>query len=153
MQLKDLMVTDLEYVSVNDNLYEAACLMRDHNIGLLPVVDEERKLVGVVTDRDLVIRGIAERRPNSLEIGKVMSSVLVKASPETTVEEAIQLMQDAQVRRLPVVNEDDQLVGIVSLGDIALRNPKQEMVSKTLSKISETRNPYASNHIQSPYMQ
>lgn len=153
MQLKDLMVTDLEYVSVNDNLYEAACLMRDHNIGLLPVVDEERKLVGVVTDRDLVIRGIAERRPNSLEIGKVMSSVLVKASPETTVEEAIQLMQDAQVRRLPIVNEDDQLVGIVSLGDIALKNPKQEMVSRTLSKISESRNPYASNDIQSPYMQ
>lgn len=153
MKLKDVMSTDLEYVTVHDNLYEAACLMRDHNIGLVPVVDQKKKLVGVVTDRDLVVRGIAERRPNSLEVGKVMSSVLVKGSPDMTVEEAIQQMQDAQVRRLPVVNPEDQLVGIVTLGDLAKKKPKEKMISQTLSKISEDRNPYASNDIQSPYVQ
>lgn len=153
MKLKEIMSTDLEYMTVDDNLYEAACLMRDHNIGMIPVVDHEGKLVGVVTDRDLVIRGIAERRPNSLEIGKVMSSVLVKGSPEMTVDEAIRQMQEAQVRRLPIVDQQDRLVGIVSLGDLALKAPQDHMLSQTSKKISETRNPYASNHIQSPYMQ
>lgn len=148
MKLKDIMSTDLEYVSIDDNIFEAACLMRDHNIGLIPVVDQ-RKLVGVVTDRDLVVRGIAERRPNSLEVGKVMSSVLVKGFPDMSVEEAITIMQDAQVRRLPVVDQADHLVGVVSLGDIALKNSQKEMVSQAFSEISETHNPNASNDIQS----
>lgn len=150
MKIQDIMSTDLEYLSVNDNLFEAACLMRDHNIGLIPVVDAQKKLVGVVTDRDLVVRGIAERRPNSLEVGKIMSSVLVKASPDMSIDEAVQVMEESQVRRLPVVDNEDYLVGVVTLGDIALKDSREKMVSKALSKISETRNPYASNDIQPP---
>lgn len=149
MKLKDIMSTDLEYVSVDDSIFEAACLMRDHNIGLIPVVDQ-KELVGVVTDRDLVIRGIAERRPNSLEVGKVMSSVLVKGFPDMSIEEAINRMQDAQVRRLPVVDQAGHLVGIVSLGDIALKNPEKQAVSQALQEISETHNPNASNDLQTP---
>lgn len=146
LKLQDVMSTDLEYVSTKDNLYEAACLMRDHNIGLIPVVDQG-KLVGVVTDRDIVVRGVAERRPNSLEVGKVMSSTLVKGFPEMSVGEAEELMAQAQVRRLPVVDHENRLVGIVSLGDLALRARKN--VTHAVSEISETHDPTSSNDLQS----
>lgn len=146
MNIQDVMSTDLEYVSIEDNLYEAACLMRDHNIGMIPVVDEG-KLVGVVTDRDLVVRGMAERRPNSLEVGKVMSKVLVKGFPDMSVEEAEKLMAEAQVRRLPVVDHENRLIGVISLGDLALRADKN--VSHAISKISETHDSTSSNDLQS----
>lgn len=151
MQLKNFMSTDLEYLSAHDNMYEAACLMRDHNIGMIPVVDQN-KLVGVVTDRDIVIRGVAERRPNSLEVGKIMSSVLVKGTPEMSVDEAAKVMADAQVRRLPIVDQNDRLVGIISLGDMAQKQSTTADISQIVSEISETHNPHASNDLQSPQM-
>lgn len=151
LQLKDIMSTDIEYLSREDNIYEAACLMRDHNIGMIPVVHEGR-LMGVVTDRDIVVRGVAERRPNSLEVGKIMSRVLVKGKPQMSTEEAAKMMADAQVRRLPIVDEQDRLVGIISLGDLA-KHDADRTVLHTISEISETHDPTASNDIQPSQLQ
>jgi CBS domain-containing protein len=144
-QLREIMATDVAYVSLEDNVFEAASLMRDHDIGMVPVVEQGR-LRGVITDRDLVVRGIAEKKPNSSTVSEVMSSRLVYGTPDMSVDEAAQLMADAQVRRLPVV-ENERLVGVISLGDIAVHTPSQDEASEALHEISETRNPYTSNNI------
>lgn len=144
-KLKDIMSTDLAYLSPNDNLFEAATMMRDHNIGMIPVV-ENGTLKGVVTDRDIVIRGVADKKPNSTTISEIMSSQLVYGTPDMSVDEAARLMADTQVRRLPVI-ENEKLVGVVSLGDMAVRQPYQDEASQALNEISETHNPHASNDI------
>ncbi|TCS95028.1 CBS domain-containing protein [Hazenella coriacea] len=144
-QLKDIMSKDVAYVAPNDNVYEAASRMRSQNVGLMPVVDQG-ELKGVVTDRDIVVRGIAEKKPNSIQVQDVMSSQLVTGSPQMSVDEAAQLMADAQVRRLPIV-DNNQLVGIVSLKDMAVRAPYQNEASQALNEISETHQANASNDI------
>jgi CBS domain-containing protein len=144
-QLKDIMATDIAYVTLEDNVFEAASLMRDHDIGMVPVVDQGM-LRGVITDRDLVVRGIAEKRPNSSTVSEVMSSRLIYGTPDMSVDEAAKLMADAQVRRLPVV-ENERLVGVISLGDIAVHTPSQNEASAALHEISETHHPHASNDI------
>jgi CBS domain-containing protein len=146
MQVKDVMSTDLAYISERDSTYEAACLMRDHQIGMIPVV-ENNKCIGVVTDRDLVVRGIAERRPNSLAASKLMSSRLVKATPDMSTDEVAQLMADAQVRRIPVVDEEDHLIGIISLGDLAVREATSDEAAEAIGEISQTHHLHASNDL------
>ncbi|SEM71184.1 CBS domain-containing protein [Lihuaxuella thermophila] len=145
-QLRDIMSTDVAYCSPQDNVYEAACLMKDHNVGMIPVV-ENGALKGVVTDRDLVIRGIAERKPNSLSVGQIMSNQVLTGTPDMSVDEAARLMADAQVRRLPVV-ENNKLVGVVSLGDLAVQERYEDEAGQALNEISETHNPRVSNDIQ-----
>ncbi|WP_124728008.1 CBS domain-containing protein [Staphylospora marina] len=145
-KVRDIMSTDIEYVSPQDNVFEAAVLMKDHNIGAVPVV-ENGQLRGMVTDRDLVIRNIAERRPNSAPVGEIMSTRLVYCTPDMSVDEAARLMAEAQVRRLPVV-ENNRLIGMVSLGDLAVHQPYQDEAGEALQVISETHNPHASNDLQ-----
>lgn len=145
-QLRDIMSTDVAYCSPQDNVYEAASLMKDHNVGMIPVV-ENGVLKGVVTDRDLVIRGIAERKPNSMTVGQIMSNQLLTGTPDMSIDEAARLMAEAQVRRLPVV-ENNKLVGIVSLGDLAVQGRYEDEAGRALNEISETHNPRVSNDIQ-----
>jgi CBS domain-containing protein len=145
-QLRDIMSTDLKYVSPQDNIYQAASLMKEHNVGMVPVV-ENGKLAGVVTDRDLVIRAIAERKPNSSSVREVMSKELVYGSPDMSVDEAARLMADAQIRRLPVV-ENGNLVGVVSIGDLAVRESHDQKAARALSEISETHDPHVSSDLQ-----
>ncbi len=145
-QLREIMGKDVAYCSPQDNIYEAATLMKEHNVGMIPVV-ENGVLKGVVTDRDLVIRGIAERKPNSTSVGQVMSSQLLTGTPDMSVDEAARLMAEAQVRRLPVV-ENNKLVGVVSLGDLAVTDRYEDVAGQALNEISETHNPRVSNDIQ-----
>lgn len=144
-KLKDIMSTDLSSVTSEDNVFEVASLMREQNIGMVPVVDNGA-LTGVITDRDIVTRGVAQKNPGSSAVREVMSSHLVCGTPNMTVDEAAKLMADAQVRRLPVI-ENGQLVGIVSIGDLAVRTPYQNEASDALNEISENHNPHASNDI------
>jgi CBS domain-containing protein len=148
MQVKDLMSTDVAVLSPEDNLYEAACLMRDQNVGAIPIV-KQGKLIGMITDRDIVVRGVAEKRPNSLRVDKLMSSYLVQGSPDMRVAEAAQIMGEAQVRRLPIV-EQGRLVGMVSLGDLALHQESKNEMQQAISEISETHNPQQSNDLPKP---
>lgn len=144
--LRDIMSANVYSVTPQDNVFEVAERMRQSNIGMMPVVDNGQ-LVGVVTDRDLVTRGIANKMPNSSSVTDIMSTNLVYGTPDMSVDEAAQLMAQAQVRRLPVV-ENNRIIGVVSIGDLAVRQPFQNEAGQALNQISETHNPNASNNLQ-----
>lgn len=131
----DIMSTDCVTVSPGDSIFECAIKMRDHDIGFLPVV-EGRKLVGVVTDRDLVVRGYAEKNPGSEAVHTVMTHDVESISSSASVDEAAQRMASSQIRRLPVV-ENGELKGVVSLGDLAVRQIFVNEAGEALGGISE----------------
>lgn len=134
-KIRDIMTDEVECCSLLDNVYEVAVKMKELNVGAIPVVDQER-IVGMITDRDLVIRGIAEKRPNSSKVEEVMSKKLITISPDATSNEAARLMSENQIRRLPVV-EGEKLMGIVSLGDFAVRELTDDQAKVALTEISE----------------
>lgn len=134
-KISDVMSSDCVTVTPQDNIYEAAVAMRDHDIGFIPVV-EGKNLVGVVTDRDLVIRGYAEKHSGSTSVTEVMTDEVRTVSPQMSVDEAASLMANEQIRRLPVV-EQGQLMGVVSLGDLAIREIFVSEAGEALSSISE----------------
>lgn len=129
-----VMSTNCITASPQDQLQQIAIQMRDHDIGFVPVLDD-RKLMGVITDRDLVIRGYAENRPGSATAQDVMSQAVITVTPQTSVDEAAQKMADSQIRRLAVV-EQGNLVGVVAIGDLAVRAPFQDEASDALGAIS-----------------
>ncbi|BAD75375.1 CBS domain-containing protein [Geobacillus thermoleovorans] len=133
--VRDVMSTDVQYCTPLDNLYEAAVKMRDFNVGAIPIIDDGR-LVGMITDRDIVVRGMAEKRPGSTAVTEVMSRDLVTLSPDDSVQKAADMMARHQIRRLPVV-ENGRLVGIISLGDLATNRYSDERAGRALSEISE----------------
>ncbi|AIM17573.1 MULTISPECIES: CBS domain-containing protein [Neobacillus] len=131
----EIMTKDVESCSLLDNVYEVAVKMKELNVGAIPIVDQDR-LVGMITDRDIVIRCIAEKHPASSKVQDIMSDQLITVSPDTTTREAAKLMAEHQIRRLPVV-ENGKLVGIVSLGDFAVRELTDDQAKQALSQISE----------------
>ncbi len=133
--VRDVMTTNVDFCTSEDNVYEAAIKMRDLNVGSIPVVDNS-KIVGIVTDRDLVVRGIAEKHPGSNQITSVMSSDIISVTPDTTLQEAANMMADNEIRRLPVV-ENDCFVGIVALGDLATNEMSDTIAGEALRHISE----------------
>lgn len=134
-KIKEIMSTDCVTVSLQDNVYEIAVKMKQHDIGFIPVV-EGKKLLGVVTDRDLVVRGYAEKREGSAAVEQVMTKQPITVSPETTVDEAAKLMAQKQIRRLAVAN-NGELLGVVAIGDMAVRHIYEEEAGEALSEISE----------------
>lgn len=136
--IKDIMTTNVETCSILDNVFEVAVKMKEWNVGAIPIVDNE-KLVGMITDRDIVVRGIAEKHPGSTKVESIMSGELITCSPDTISKEAAELMAKHQIRRLPVV-ENEKLVGIVSLGDFATNKLTDSQAGKALSEISEIGN-------------
>ncbi|MNI29951.1 Hypoxic response protein 1 [compost metagenome] len=138
-QVKEIMETDCVTVTLQDNIYEIALKMKQHDIGFVPVVDG-KKLIGVVTDRDLAIRGYAEKHSGSTAVKEVMTDLTTSISPETTIDEAAKLMAKQQVRRLPVV-EQGELVGVVAIGDLAVRSIYEDEAGEALSKISSDKEP------------
>ncbi len=134
-RLKEVMTTNVEYCTPDDNLFEAAIKMKRLNVGAIPVCEDEH-LLGMLTDRDIVLRGVAEKRPNSSSVKKVMSDHLVTGDPGMDVDRAAQLMAEKQIRRLPIV-DNGKLVGIVSLGDLAVHTSTEDEAGFALSEISE----------------
>lgn len=129
------MTDDVEVVSPRTSVYEAARMMRLLDVGALPVCDGER-IVGMLTDRDLTLRSIAEGRdPRTTPVKETMTSQIVWCFDDQDVEEAEALMQEQQIRRLPVLDHDKRLVGIISLGDLATRAHDAGVVS-TLEEVS-----------------
>lgn len=141
--VSELMSTGCKTVTLKDNVHEIAVLMAENDIGFVPVVeaDDQSKLIGVVTDRDLVIRGFAKKRPGSCPVSDVMSKNLVTVSPDQDAEEAADIMAQHQIRRLPVV-DNGKLVGIISLGDLSLGSTTGRDAGIALSEISEDHNRY-----------
>lgn len=134
-QIRDIMTKEVETCSLNDNVYEVAVKMKEDDVGVIPIVNND-KLVGVITDRDIVLRCIAEKNPPSSKVEEIMSSHLVTVAPDTTTQEAAGIMAKEQIRRLPVV-ENGRLVGIVALADFAVRDLTDNQAKVALSEISE----------------
>jgi CBS domain-containing protein len=135
MNIRDVMTPNPSTVSPQDSIQSAARIMRDEDTGFVPVVDNG-KPVGVVTDRDIVIRAVAEGGQTNRPVRDIISTELVAVHPEMSVAEATELMSEHQVRRLPVV-DNNRLVGIVSIGDIAVKEGKDSRVGDALQHISE----------------
>ena len=133
--IRDIMTSDVESCTLLDNVYEVALKMKELNVGAIPILDQE-KLVGMITDRDIVVKGVAEKHPGSTKVEEIMSNQLITVTPDSTSKEAAKLMAEHQIRRLPVV-EGDKLVGIVSLGDFAIRELTDDQAKVALTEISE----------------
>jgi len=134
-RLREIMTTNCETVSPDDDIYLIAVKMEKHNIGFIPVVDNN-KLLGVVTDRDLVVRGYAAKKPGSTSAREVMTENIVTASPDTTVDEAADLMGKEMIRRLAVVDQGE-FVGVVAIGDLAMSGQYDSIAADALSDISQ----------------
>ncbi|HEX7254847.1 MAG TPA: CBS domain-containing protein [Gaiellaceae bacterium] len=135
-QIRELMTKNPRTVGSDATVVEAARTMRDEDVGLVPVVEGDR-LVGTVTDRDIAIRVIAEERdPTSTKVAEVASTELVTIDPEQPLDEALRLMAQHQVRRLPVVEEDGRLVGIVAQADVA-RHGDDRQTGQVVEQISQ----------------
>jgi len=133
--VREIMSSDPVTATTQDNIYECALLMKRHDIGFVPIVDGSR-LVGVVTDRDLVIRGYAEKHSGSTSVTEVMTKDVRTVPSSMSVDDCARLMAENQIRRLPVV-DNGELVGIVSIGDLAIREIFVNEAGEALSAISE----------------
>jgi len=118
MQVQDLMTRDVGIISPDETLKKAACRMAELDVGVLPVAEGDR-LVGMITDRDMVVRGIADDLGPSALVRDVMTPDVKYCFSDQEIDEIVDNMADIQVRRLPVLDRDKRLVGILSLCDIA----------------------------------
>jgi CBS domain-containing protein len=141
MLIRDVMTRNVQAVTADLTIRTAARMMDDLNIGLLPVSDGT-KLVGVITDRDITIRATAAgKAPDDCMIGEVMTDEPRWCREDSTVEEAMEQMDRMQIRRLPVVDDDLRILGIVSLGDLATELRRAGPVADTLRQVSEPSEP------------
>jgi CBS domain-containing protein len=132
------MTAGVECMKPSATLREAARMMRDLNIGPLPVCGDNDRLVGIITDRDIAIRAVAEGDdPDTTPVSAVMTPKIIYCYEDQDVDEAAHMMEGNQVRRLVVLNRDKRLVGIVSLGDLAVDTRDEQLAGHTLEAISE----------------
>lgn len=135
MKVKDIMTGDVAQVAPSATIYEAAQLMQKHNIGSVPVCDNNT-VIGIVTDRDIVVRNIANGNdPKNAMVQDVMTPNVATVTPETEVKDLGQIMASKQVRRIPVV-DNNSLVGMVAMGDLAVNGLYDAEVAKSLAEIS-----------------
>ena len=135
-KLKDLMSRDVKVISPDMTIREAASQMRDGDFGMLPVGENDR-MIGTITDRDIAIRGVAEGKDADTKVRDVMSEGISWAYEDDSVEAAARIMSERQVRRLPVVDRDKRLVGIIALGDLAVESSEVRPTAEALSGISQ----------------
>jgi CBS domain-containing protein len=134
MKIKEIMTTDVRAVSANDSISEAANIMKQLDVGAVPVLDNHL-LVGIITDRDLVLRAVAEGKNSDERVSTIMTKNITTVSPDTDVHKAADLMASQQIRRLPIV-DNGRLVGIVSIGDMAVEDIFENEAGEALHTIS-----------------
>ena len=135
-ELKDLMSRDVKVISPDMSIREAASQMLKGDFGMMPVGDVDA-MVGTISDRDIVIRAVALGLGVDTKVRDVMSPGVSSVQETDTVDQAVKIMSERQVRRLPVVNQDKKLVGIVALGDLAVKDSESRPAEKALSEISK----------------
>ncbi len=136
--VRHAMSTELKTAKPDMTAADAAGLMRNFDTGVVPVVEDDGTLVGLVTDRDLVVRVVADREdPSQVRLGDIATKSVVSATPDMNISDARDLMAQHQIRRLPVM-KDDRIVGIVSLGDVALADASKRAVGDVLEEVSES---------------
>jgi CBS domain-containing protein len=134
--IREVMSSNPSAIEADKSVADAAKLMRDEDVGLAPVVEGDR-LVGTLTDRDITVRVVAEGKdPQSTTVRQVASTDLVTVDPEQDLDEAVRLMAQHQVRRLPVVEEDGRLVGVVAQADVA-RQADDRQTGEVVERISQ----------------
>ena len=137
MKISEILTPDPQCVSPETSLTKAAQKMRALDVGMLPICEHDR-LAGTITDRDIVVRAIAAGvDPNQTTVRAAMTQDIFFCFDDEDVEEAAQLMEQRQVRRLPVLNRHKRLVGIVSLGDLATRTHREQLAGQVLEHVSE----------------
>jgi len=136
MLCEELMTHDYQYVSPRDTVEDAAVKMRDANIGFLPVCDQSRKVLGALTDRDLAVRVVAARKPGTTLVEEAMTTQVVACTPKDDVDKAVQLMAREQKSRIMCVNNRGELLGVISLSDIA-RHGEKTHAAEALRRITE----------------
>lgn len=136
-KLRDAMTQDPVVVTADSTILQVAQIMRDYDIGMMPVVEKDN-LIGVITDRDIVIRAVAEDIDMQANIIDVMSDDVFCGYEDDTFQRASELMIKHQVRRLPVVNRDNRLVGIVSLSDMAEARSELRPAAEALAGTSKS---------------
>ena len=135
-KLKDLMSRDVKVIGPEMSIGEAAAQMRDGDFGMLPVGEDDR-MIGTISDRDIAIRAVAEGKDSQTKVRDVMSDGIAWAYEDDSVDKAVKIMSERQVRRLPVVDRDKRLVGIVALGDFAVDAAQIRPAAEALSEISK----------------
>lgn len=140
MKIREMMTKGTRFVTPNAAVIEAAGLMRKHDIGVVPVLESD-KVVGMLTDRDIVLQVVADGADSRTTLVRsVMSTGSISVFEDQDVEEGVELMQKYQIRRLPVLSRQNKLVGIISLGDIAV-DVHAELSGKALKEVSEPAEP------------
>lgn len=136
LRCRDIMTSTVTAAAPEMTLRDVAALMREGDMGALPVVSGG-KLAGIITDRDIVVRAVAEGKDtNTATVAEVMTTEVFSAAPDTFVFEAIRLMGDKQIRRVPVINDAGQLCGMIAMADIALEMEDEKEIAETLEDIS-----------------
>lgn len=139
MKVKDIMSTEIASVNSDDSIERAAQLMKQYDVGSIPVCSQE-KIIGIVTDRDIALRATAQGQKSQQQtVGDIMSSNPVVGSPDMDVYDAARIMSEKQIRRLPIVDQNN-LVGIVALGDISVEPDLQDNAEEALKNISQPNN-------------
>lgn len=138
MLARDLMTTNPRTVTPTTPLEEAAQLMREQDVGMLPVVAEDgsNKLVGVVTDRDITVRHVAEGHKGSCQVSEAMTDHVTTCRVDSDVKDVMQTMGKEQLRRIPIVDERSSLLGVIAQADIARRGKDAEAAGETVERIS-----------------
>ncbi|MDQ3060205.1 MAG: CBS domain-containing protein [Pseudomonadota bacterium] len=147
--VSQIMTRGVRSMRASDNIVAAAQAMEELNVGVIPVCDGDR-LIGMVTDRDIIVRGVAqERDAKTTRLADVMSTNVRTVHEDEDVQDVLSEMADSQIRRIPVVDDDERLIGIVSLGDIAAKNSGNESdVAMSLEGISSPAEPDRSHQSQ-----
>ncbi|MCA9433302.1 MAG: CBS domain-containing protein [Candidatus Omnitrophica bacterium] len=143
MQVKELMTHSIESIAAAANLHEAAKKMEEQDVGALPVIDHG-KVVGILTDRDIAIRAVAKNCvPSETTVSEVMTTGdLELLSAESEISEAATTMAGKQIRRILVTNDQEEIVGILSLGDLAAHAQNPKLIGMILEKVSEEHSPH-----------
>ena len=134
MRVKDIMTAAVDTIESTDTIADAARRMAEGDLGALPVLSDG-KLVGIVTDRDIAVRGVATAISPQDNVSKLMSESVATCSPDDDIETVLALMSREQIRRMPVCNDREQVVGIVALADMAEHGPNKKEVTEALADI------------------
>ncbi len=134
MKVAEIMSRSVRSIGPTESVADAARLMAEHDVGALPVEDSGR-LVGIVTDRDIAVRGVAAGLHHGAPVLRIMSRDMITCSEQDEVEQLLGVMARQQVRRIPVCSEGGALIGMIGVGDVARRDPHRADVSETLGEI------------------
>ncbi len=135
-ELKDLMSRNVKVIGPDMSIQEAAAQMSAGGFGLMPVGTAE-EMIGTVSDRDIAVRAVALGKGPDTKVREVMTSGVAFLKESDTVDQAVKVMSERQVRRLPVVDENNKLVGIVALGDLAIKSSESQPAAQALTEISK----------------